>query len=107
MVKQLHLTCPESISMPTLQEALLKELRMLTNLTMHPNIVRFCGVCLEPPLIITEYYSNGSMWDLLQKARTELDNGDKRSKHVKYLSWDRRIEMLHDIAGGMMYLHSR
>jgi serine/threonine protein kinase len=24
---------------------------------------------------------------------------------VSYLGWDRRLEMLHDVASGMMYLH--
>ncbi len=26
---------------------------------------------------------------------------------VRYLSWPRRLEMLHDIAAGMVYLHNR
>lgn len=24
---------------------------------------------------------------------------------MSYLTWDRRLEMLHDVAAGMMYLH--
>jgi serine/threonine protein kinase len=38
-----------------LQEALQKEVGMLTSLN-HPNLVRFCGVCLDPPLLVMEYY---------------------------------------------------
>jgi serine/threonine protein kinase len=26
---------------------------------------------------------------------------------VNYLSWKRRLQMLHDVASGMLYLHSR
>jgi serine/threonine protein kinase len=37
------------------QEALQKEVGMLTSLN-HPNLVRFCGVCLDPPLLVMEYY---------------------------------------------------
>jgi serine/threonine protein kinase len=28
-------------------------------------------------------------------------------QYVNYLSWKRRLQMLHDVASGMMYLHSR
>jgi len=28
-------------------------------------------------------------------------------QYVNYLSWKRRLDMLHDVASGMMYLHSR
>jgi serine/threonine protein kinase len=28
-------------------------------------------------------------------------------QYVNYFSWDRRLEMLHDVAAGMMYLHKR
>jgi hypothetical protein len=38
-----------------LQEALQKEVGMLTSLN-HPNLVRFCGVCLDPPLLAIEHY---------------------------------------------------
>ncbi len=64
------------------QESLLKEVQMLNHLTMHPNVVRFCGVCLDPPLIITEYYSRGSLYHMLQRARKQLERGigDKVSR---------------------------
>jgi serine/threonine protein kinase len=26
---------------------------------------------------------------------------------MNYFNWDRRLEMLHDVAAGMMYLHKR
>jgi hypothetical protein len=40
---------------------------------MHPNVVRFCGVCLRPPLVVTEYYSYGSLYQMLQRARKQLE----------------------------------
>lgn len=57
------------------QAALLREVRTLTTLTMHPNVVRFCGVCLRPPLVVTEYYSNGSLYQMLARARKQLESG--------------------------------
>lgn len=55
----------------TLQEALQKEVGMLTSLN-HPNLVRFCGVCLDPPLLVMEYYRHGSVFGLLDRARRQL-----------------------------------
>lgn len=33
----------------------MKEVGLLISLN-HPNLVRFCGVCLDPPLVVMEYY---------------------------------------------------
>jgi serine/threonine protein kinase len=57
-----------------LQLSLMKEVRMMTALN-HPNIVRFCGVCLNPQFIVTEYYHRGSLFIILQKARKQLERG--------------------------------
>lgn len=38
-----------------LQAALAKEVHWLTSLN-HPNLVRFCAVCLERPLVVMEFY---------------------------------------------------
>jgi hypothetical protein len=35
-----------------------KEVALLTSLN-HPNLVRFCGVCLDPPLVVMEFYRWG------------------------------------------------
>ena len=51
-----------------LQDALLKEASLMANCT-HPNLVRLCGVCLDPPLLVTEYYRNGRLSELLSRAR--------------------------------------
>jgi serine/threonine protein kinase len=44
---------------------------MLTSLN-HPNLVRFCGVCLDPPLLVMEYYRHGSVFGMLDRARRQL-----------------------------------
>ncbi|GAX81452.1 hypothetical protein CEUSTIGMA_g8881.t1 [Chlamydomonas eustigma] len=59
------------------------------------------GLCLDPPRIVTEYYPLGSLFAIISKAR----EGDQRVIHQ--LSWARRLQMLHNIAAGMAYLHSR
>ncbi|KAJ9508201.1 hypothetical protein QJQ45_021539 [Haematococcus lacustris] len=67
----------------------------------HPNIVRFMAICLDPPLIIMQFYPHGSLFDLLQRARS------KNSRAIKELSWTNRLDMLRDVAAGMHYLHTR
>ena len=79
---------------------LMNEVYLLGSLS-HPNIMRFCAVCLDPPMIVTQYYSQGSLFDLLKRAR----RGDKRAQAE--LTWRKRIEMLRDVAAGMVFLHSR
>ena len=37
--------------------------------------MRFCGVCLDPPLVVTEYYSRGSVFHLLSKGRKAVESG--------------------------------
>lgn len=94
------------------QAALAKEVYWLTRLN-HPNLVRFCAVCLERPMLVMEYYRNGSVFDIIRKA--ELEMGDMTGpaqpspaqQCIEYLSWDRRLMMLHDVAAGMSYLHGR
>ncbi|KXZ50837.1 hypothetical protein GPECTOR_15g523 [Gonium pectorale] len=81
--------------------AIIKEVRALAQLSQHPNIVRFVGLCLEPPLIVTEYYPRGNLHELLLKAAV----GDPLATTA--LSWHSRLSMLHDIAAGMSYLHSQ
>ena len=54
----------------------------------HPNIMRFMAVCLDPPMIVMQYYPHGSLFDLLRKAR----GGNQRC--IKELQWNKRLEML-------------
>ena len=34
----------------------------------HPNVVQYMGLCLDPPCVVAEYCSNGSVCDVLKRA---------------------------------------
>lgn len=78
-------------------EEFLREVAIMKSLR-HPNIVLFMGAVTEPPnlSIVTEYLSRGSLHRLLHRpgAREVLDER-------------RRLNMAHDVAKGMNYLHKR
>ncbi|WIA08465.1 hypothetical protein OEZ85_007902 [Tetradesmus obliquus] len=102
---------PSKLAMQSALNALRKEVALLTSLK-HPNLVRFCGVCLDPPLVVMEYYRHGSLFSMLDQARRQRSNltantqhSRQATKHMDYFDWDRRLAMLHDVAAGMMYLH--
>lgn len=42
----------------------------------HPSLVRFCGVCLDPPLLVMEYYRNRDLYSMLGSAHLELVQAD-------------------------------
>lgn len=65
----------------------------------HPNVILFMGVCPDPPCVVTEYCSRGSLYDLLK-------NADEDTIISRELTWHRRLGMLLDAAKGMLYLHS-
>ncbi|XP_019899233.2 ankyrin repeat and protein kinase domain-containing protein 1 isoform X2 [Esox lucius] len=54
-------------------------------------IVSIYGVCNEPPAIVMEYMSNGSLDRLL-------------TSHT--LMWPKKFQMIHEVAMGMNFLHS-
>ncbi|KAG2495761.1 hypothetical protein HYH03_006010 [Edaphochlamys debaryana] len=95
------LSSPESARSNEVLAGVIKEVSALMDLGQHPNIIRFVGVCAEPPRIVTEYYKMGSLFSLLKEARA----GNMRTREK--LSWGKRLVMLQDIAAGMAYLHSR
>ncbi len=103
------------------------QVNMLGSLS-HPNIMRFMAITLNPPMIIMQYYSYGSLFSLLQVSASAFFlatclvttsnicswplllpqkalKGDMRSR--RELTWRKRLQMLRDIAAGMYFLHSR
>eukprot|EP01027_Heterolobosea_sp_BB2_P018955 GEZU01026637.1.p1 GENE.GEZU01026637.1~~GEZU01026637.1.p1 ORF type:complete len:336 (-),score=64.39 GEZU01026637.1:685-1692(-) len=69
------------------------EVRLLSVLR-HPNVLGFRGALLEMPDIgiVTEYMSEGSMFDWLYKKKQKL-------------SWKQKLKVLVDVAKGQHYLH--
>ncbi|KAI7846195.1 hypothetical protein COHA_000265 [Chlorella ohadii] len=66
----------------------------------HPNICRYLGACLDPPLMVMEYCAKKSLDALLADATV---NPELR----KELTWDRLLGMVLDAANGMKFLHTR
>jgi len=69
------------------------ELSVLSELS-HSKIVRLLGVCTSPHTMVLEYYSMGSLDDLLHRERMQLSVG-----HC--------LSIALDIALGMVYLHHK
>ncbi|KAI7836153.1 hypothetical protein COHA_009983 [Chlorella ohadii] len=85
------------VSSPALQ-ALHRESSVMAALR-HPNVVMFLGISYEPPAIISEYCSRGSLFDVLRSASTS-------EATAASLTWQRRLCMALDAAKGMLALHS-
>ncbi|KAG2665644.1 hypothetical protein I3760_15G017700 [Carya illinoinensis] len=62
--------------------------------THHRNLVRLLGYCHDGPnrLLVYEYMSNGTLFDYLFKSQLNPN-------------WEERINIVLDIARGIMYLH--
>jgi hypothetical protein len=65
----------------------------------HPNVVQFMALSTSPPAIISEFCSNGSLWDLMHPHSAS-------AQPPVLLDWSRRIRIMKDVCRGMFYLHS-
>ncbi|PRQ49149.1 putative protein kinase RLK-Pelle-SD-2b family [Rosa chinensis] len=63
--------------------------------THHRNLVQLLGFCIEGSrkLLVYEYMSNGSLADLIFKAKSV------------HSSWKERVRLVFDVAKGVLYLH--
>jgi ankyrin repeat protein len=83
--------------------ALLNKIKIEADLlasVRHPHVVAFLAMCTEPPCLVTELCSGGSLFDTIKRSKTDAVAAAK-------LSWDRRLSMLIDAAAGMSHLHQR
>lgn len=56
------------------------------------------GFCEEPPCILMETFSRGSLFEIIERAREDPSLASE-------LTWGRRLRMLSDAAAGMASLH--
>ncbi|KAI6229014.1 Guanylate cyclase [Aphelenchoides fujianensis] len=77
-----------------LSRKLLLEFKQLKDL-QHDHITRFAGACVDPPhyCIVTEYCPKGSLEDILENEKIQLD------RMMKY-------SLLHDLVKGCYFLHN-
>jgi len=76
-------------------EGLVAEVALMQELR-HPNIVLLLGVTLEPPAIVQEYCSRGSLYGVLRRHG---------AAGAPPLAWRVRLQMALGAATGMCYLH--
>ncbi|KAL5733156.1 hypothetical protein ACOSQ2_032848 [Xanthoceras sorbifolium] len=79
-------------------DQVLNEVRILCQVN-HRSLVGLLGCCVElqQPIMVYEYIANGNLLEHLQRR-----GPGGRSQ----LSWSRRLQIAHDTAEGLAYLHS-
>ncbi|CAD6186274.1 unnamed protein product [Caenorhabditis auriculariae] len=92
-IKKLNID-PKKYPRLDLSRAQLMELKKMKDL-QHDHITRFTGACIDCPhyCIVTEYCPKGSLEDILENEKIELD------KMMKY-------SLLHDLVKGLYFLHN-
>jgi predicted Ser/Thr protein kinase len=66
------------------------EAELMSSLRPHENVIQLLGISMNPPCIITKFYENGSLLNLLKKRE---------------LSLKENFKILKGIAAGMEHLH--
>ncbi|CAI2322869.1 unnamed protein product [Caenorhabditis sp. 36 PRJEB53466] len=92
-IKKLNID-PKKYPRLDLSRAQLMELKKMKDL-QHDHITRFTGACIDFPhyCVVTEYCPKGSLEDILENEKIELD------KMMKY-------SLLHDLVKGLFFLHN-
>ncbi|XP_071959373.1 fibroblast growth factor receptor 2-like [Antedon mediterranea] len=89
------------------RQDLLKELRVMKLLDVHPNIVVLLGCCTDrdPIYVIMDFLPNGNLLGHLRSSRQKVESSNRTSMKT-YLSPTDLLRYAYEVANGMAYLAS-